>query len=420
MFDDFTMNPQWSFLGYTPAATYSLEVREGWLYLEPYGGSNTVIQNDAEHNYSLITRVDFEPQSTDDEAGLRIINGPETHEVKVFSTKNSDGNAALVFSFGATEYEVENTIGSVVWLKLTRSDHVMSAFYSPDGNNWQQIGENIDALAIDVQQTDFNDFTGNQQGLYVKGNYAFFDLYIYRDAYTPISAKSPANQNGTSVVYSRAGSGVLSSIDNGDWAMFAGVEFGNKDYKKYPAGFEIYASSATDGGIVEVWIDSIDTGKKIAACSVENTGDWSNFKMFRAEVDSITGNHDVYLRFSGSETDRLFQINWFRFLSKYDLPTSLGDFSNESLKIEKFQLYQNYPNPFNPHTRINFTLPRSGTVELDLFNTLGEKIMTIAKGEYSAGTHRVDFLAENLASGIYYYRLKAGRYSQMKKMIFLK
>ena len=83
MFNATALNPQWSLLGYTSSATYSLEVREDWLYLEPYGGSNTVIQNDGEHSYSLITRVDFEPQSENDEAGLWIINGPESHYVTV-------------------------------------------------------------------------------------------------------------------------------------------------------------------------------------------------------------------------------------------------------------------------------------------------------------------------------------------------
>lgn len=58
----------------------------------------------------MITKVDFEPESASDEAGLWIINGPETHYAKVFSTVNTDGKNLLKFSFSGTSYEVENII----------------------------------------------------------------------------------------------------------------------------------------------------------------------------------------------------------------------------------------------------------------------------------------------------------------------
>ena len=416
MFDAITLNPNWSFLGYTSSATYSLEVREGWLYLEPYGGSNTVIQTDGEHNYSLITRVDFEPKSVSDEAGLWIINGPETHSVKVFSTVDTEGHPAIAFSFGDTKYEVENTIGSVVWLKLIRNDHMMSGFYSVDGNSWIRIGEDINALGLDIQQTDYNNFTGNQQGLYVKGKYAaYFDLYIYRDAYTDIVAKNPTNRYGVS-----SASTDLSSINNDDWAMYAGVEFGgNTDYPKTPVSFGVIASSANSGGVIEVWLDSIDTGTKITECHVDSTGGWNNYKVFTSESEAVSGIHDVYLKFSGIGAEELFRMRLFKFLTEGDSMTSIEDHTLKQLPLD-FGLMQNYPNPFNPSTKINFTLPKASKVELTLFNQLGERVTTIAEGEFSAGTHQLNYIADNLASGIYYYRIKAGSYSQIKKMVLIK
>jgi flagellar hook assembly protein FlgD len=71
-------------------------------------------------------------------------------------------------------------------------------------------------------------------------------------------------------------------------------------------------------------------------------------------------------------------------------------------------------------TKINFFLPNAGNVELTLYNQLGEKVSIIARGEYSAGSHEIEFVAENLASGIYYYKLKAGSFSRIKKMILMK
>jgi xylan 1,4-beta-xylosidase len=415
MFESPTLNPHWSFLGYISSATYSLEIREGWLYLEPYGGSNTVIQNDGEHNYSLITRVDFEPQSENDEAGLWIINGPETHSVKVFSTVNSAGHPSIAFNFGDTKYEVENQIGNIIWLKLIRNEHKMSGYYSADGKYWNQIGEEINALNLDIEQTQFNDFTGNQQGLYVKGNYAFFDLYIYCDAYTNIAAQSPANYLGVS-----PGSNVLYGINSNDWAMFAGVQFGNDDYQKFPDSLEIAASCAATGGIVEVWIDSIDTGKKIAECPITNTGGWSTFKMFLAPVDSVTGSHDVYLRFSGTGTDQLFQINWLRFLSQYDSPSSIENYSNQQSVIKNFQLFQNYPNPFNPTTTITFTLPIQSYVTLEVFDSSGQKVAQLFSEKMPPGAYSRPWNAQGRASGIYFIRLQAGSYTETKKLVLLK
>ena len=414
MFNNSKLSPNWSFLGYTPESTYSLTEREGWLYLKPYSGANTIIQNDGEHNYSLITRMDFEPASSSDEAGLWIINGPETLQAKVFSTVNSQGKKAFIFSFNTTSYEVENTIDSTVWFKLVRVEHKVSGFFSSDGYTWIQIGQPINASAIDIQQTDFNNFTGNQQGLYVKGKPAFFDLYIYRDAYTNISAQDAANRYGVT-----PSSSYLSNISNNDWAMYAGVEFGGNDYHKTPVSMELSASSNTTGGIVEVWLDSIDTGRKIAECTVDTTGSLSNYQIFRTNVDTVSYSHDVYLRFLGEGTGQLFRMNWFRFLSEYDAPTSVNE-ETGSLIPQKFRLEQNYPNPFNPTTIISFFLPTKNNVRLTLFDILGKEVKVIAETNLNYGKHNIVLNASDLAAGVYFYKLEAGEFVDVKKLVLLK
>ena len=87
---------------------------------------------------------------------------------------------------------------------------------------------------------------------------------------------------------------------------------------------------------------------------------------------------------------------------------------------KEYSLSQNYPNPFNPSTNIGFDLPFPGKVKVTVYNQLGQLIATIADGQYSAGTHQLHFKAGNLASGIYYYRIKAGSFTQTKKMILVK
>ena len=110
-----------------------------------------------------------------------------------------------------------------------------------------QVGQNIDISVID-SYSDFSSFTGTRQGLYVLGSSAYFDLYIYRDAYTPILAECPANQYGTVPTTKTDGIYQLDSIHHNDWALYAGVEFGNSEYQKAAKAIEITAASAGAGG----------------------------------------------------------------------------------------------------------------------------------------------------------------------------
>jgi xylan 1,4-beta-xylosidase len=419
MFNGSRLDPEWSLLGYTPTETYSLSVRPGWLYLEPYSGRNTVIKNDGEHQYSLITRVEFEPESVADEAGLWIFNGPETHHVKVFSTKNTDGDDVLAFSFQTTYYDAVNTIGPTVWLKLVRNGHMMSGYYSADGYHWDQIGVPIDATILGTEVTQFNNFTGNQQGLYVRGKPASFNLYIYRDAYTDIGAQYPSNRFGVQKL-----TNYLGGINNNEWALYAGIEFGSGEegavYRRKPIEISIEASSATSGGTVEVWLDSIDTGEKIAEVVIESTGDWNTYDTFVDTVAEVSGRHDVYLRFKGAEGEQLFRLRSFRFTSE-EYPVSVNNDRADSWYPDAFSLEQNYPNPFNATTHIRFTLPRQSEVSLTIYDVTGRQVASPVHNQpMSAGQFQITFDASNLASGVYTYRLNAGEFVETKKLILIK
>ncbi len=85
-----------------------------------------------------------------------------------------------------------------------------------------------------------------------------------------------------------------------------------------------------------------------------------------------------------------------------------------------FSLSQNFPDPFNPSTQIDFSLPQQSNVQLRVYNTLGQLVTTLVNGNLSAGSHSVTFDARNLASGLYIYRLSAGNFTSVKKMLLLK
>ncbi len=87
---------------------------------------------------------------------------------------------------------------------------------------------------------------------------------------------------------------------------------------------------------------------------------------------------------------------------------------------EAFALYPNFPNPFNPLTHIQFDLPQDAPVTLEVYNIKGQKIRTLLDGQRPAGRHEVVFNAAGLSSGIYVYRLKAGSYQAIKRMVLVK
>ncbi len=87
---------------------------------------------------------------------------------------------------------------------------------------------------------------------------------------------------------------------------------------------------------------------------------------------------------------------------------------------DKFLLSQNYPNPFNPSTTIEFTIPENGFVRLSVFNSLGQEVSVPVNKNMISGHHIVNITADNLSSGIYYYRLEMGNNVNIKKMMVLK
>jgi hypothetical protein len=85
-----------------------------------------------------------------------------------------------------------------------------------------------------------------------------------------------------------------------------------------------------------------------------------------------------------------------------------------------YALSQNYPNPFNPTTQITFSLPKEGYAKVAVFNAIGQEVAVLANGNFSAGTYRIAFDAAGFPSGTYFYRIQAGEFSAVKKMMLLK
>ena len=104
----------------------------------------------------------------------------------------------------------------------------------------------------------------------------------------------------------------------------------------------------------------------------------------------------------------------------YEYGSGITSVINEIETPGNFILYQNYPNPFNPQTKIKFSILQSGNVLIKVFNVLGKEIETLINEYKNSGVYELYFNANNLPSGVYFYRIVSGSYSDTKKMILLR
>ena len=103
------------------------------------------------------------------------------------------------------------------------------------------------------------------------------------------------------------------------------------------------------------------------------------------------------------------------------VPSFVGAVDDPMADLQRgFALFQNYPNPFNPSTTIRYTLPRRSHVTLTVFEVLGQKVAELVNGDIDAGYHEIQFNANDLASGVYFYRIQAGSYVETKSLLLIR
>jgi endoglucanase Acf2 len=152
--------------------------------------------------------------------------------------------------------------------------------------------------------------------------------------------------------------------------------------------------------------------------NVTHTGGWQSWTSIPIEgVELEEGIHRMRFEFN-SDSDK---EGWL--MSLDNIQVSLEQATNgerESILPNEFMLSQNYPNPFNPTTQISYSLPRSTKVTLRVMNVLGQTVRNLVDGAQQSGTHTVTFDAAEMPSGVYFYRLEAGSFTQSRKMLLVK
>ena len=174
----------------------------------------------------------------------------------------------------------------------------------------------------------------------------------------------------------------------------------------------VYFEISTDGGQTWELPGPVITGTQL------------NFTQTTIDLADYLG-HAVMFRFrmETSETGQRDGIHIDDFRVVWDLVTGIADNGN-SLPA-KFALDQNYPNPFNPSTTIKFSLPENGRAELTVYDILGQRVKSLVSDYLEAGAHEIiwdgsDQSGDDVASGMYLYKLQAGDYSEIKQMTLLR
>lgn len=204
--------------------------------------------------------------------------------------------------------------------------------------------------------------------------------------------------------------------------IFVAVGSGGKIYKSTDIGLTWQLkNSGTANTLRSIYFHTLDSGVVVGdngtVRMTTNGGEtWFTDPFFNSPVTRnyryISLVNNTFSTFMAG-SDSLFYVS-------NDPVTITGVMPVSNETPDRFSLSQNYPNPFNPVTNIKFSIPKSSFVKVTIFDVNGREVETIVNQNMSAGIYNADWNAAKYSSGVYLYKLEAGKFSETKKMILLK
>ena len=197
------------------------------------------------------------------------------------------------------------------------------------------------------------------------------------------------------------------------------------DEADFPLPVELisFTSSVDKINVTLNWITSAETNN--SGFDIERSNVKSQSSNEWTKVAFVEGNGNSNSLHNYSYSDRNLNTGKYNYRLKQIDFNGNFKFYNLSDEVvigvpEKYSLLQNYPNPFNPVTHLEFGISNLGFVSLKVYDILGNQIETLVNEIKPAGYYDIEFNGSNLSSGIYYYKIEAGKFSQVKKMIMVK
>ena len=194
-----------------------------------------------------------------------------------------------------------------------------------------------------------------------------------------------------------------------------GGQSGSKTKKLFPAGAIIPAK-----GFYVIIVDTASFDGDLSGFGLSSGGDetWledaGGVIIDHAVIPAMPVTTTSYSRVPDGSTNWIISETITRGTSN-----STTDINEENL-VTEYKLNQNFPNPFNPTTTISYQIPKSGFVNLNVYNLLGKEVAVLVSEFQNTGIYKVALNAENLSSGIYFYKLTTGNFSATKKITLLK
>ena len=247
-----------------------------------------------------------------------------------------------------------------------------------------------------------------------------------------IAAIAPVGENMTLVSYDECEAtkptGIISFHGTADESRpYNGIEGYNLSYEQINSFWTTLNETETEPTIAEINTNTED-GSSVELYTWEKGRNCSTVEHYKI----INGGHswpnpNAESWGKGDDVNRDIDTNvliW-NYVSEYDLYGIIG--CEERVTVDEylqqkysFNLNQNYPNPFNPSTQIQYALPEATQVTLEVFNSVGQKVMELVNGQQSAGYHTATFNASGLSSGVYFYKLSTSSFINTKKMLLIK
>lgn len=273
------------------------------------------------------------------------------------------------------------------------------------------------ALGPTTIKLDWNDNSNNELGFRIERKNGFNGEFILIDSVGEnITSYTDNSVSDTTLYYYRVYA--YNAQHNSAYSNIAQVT------TPVPVQLVFFSANLIGGNIIIEWktaSEKNNAGFYIERKIDENQNNWDDITYI---VGNGTTSEPVNYSYldnvggvvkKGNISYRLRQIDYDGTFTHSGIVTV-----NVNFLPEKFALLQNYPNPFNPVTVINYHLPVNSNVILKIYDSLGNEVSTLVNEFKEAGSYELTFNAESLSSGIYFYRLEAGEFSDVKKLVLIR
>ncbi len=212
-----------------------------------------------------------------------------------------------------------------------------------------------------------------------------------------------------------------------DSFVFAGTDY-NGVWRRLlpqfvPVDLNSFTASVNENNVTLSWQTATETNnngfqvERLGYSEIEKSQEWENVGFVEGHGTTTEEHNYTYVDENISTGNYKYRIKQIDYDGSFEYSEIVSvNISGPS----EFSLEQNYPNPFNPSTTIKFSIPEAGNVKLIVFNSLGEEIIKLVDEHKEAGIYKVNFNAQDVPSGIYFYKIESGRYNDVKKMVLVK